>query len=222
MKPQFNIQRIRGAFNRKCFPCSILLLLFGFLSVQSSGRTAPKRVALPEQYVGKAEIPGMPGVRHWGDRHNDAFQEDFVHSIRQYIDSQPKGYKHEDDTINVLAISAGGSDGAFAAGLINGWDAWGSRFTLKPVTVISTGSLIAPFAFLGDNYDELIGRLYTSIATNDILKMRSIFGILLGADSVADSSLLADLIDKYVNQEMHGQRKKCSKNWALISGFTLI
>lgn len=202
MKPQSIFQRIRVGFNCKCFLTSSLFLLFGCLLVQISGCTTPKRVALPEQYVDKAEIPGMPGVRDWADRQSNAFQDDFVLSIKQYIDSKAKGYKYEDDTINVLAISGGGSDGAFAAGLINGWDASGSRPTFKLVTGISTGSLVAPFAFLGGKYDELIGRLYTSITTDDILKMRSIFGILWGADSIADSSPLADLIDKYVTEDM--------------------
>lgn len=202
MKPQFNSQRIRGDFNCKSLLSSILLLLSGCLLVQLSSCTTPKRVALPEQYVGKAEIPGMPGVRDWGDMHSDAFQEDFVLSIKQYIDSKPKGYKFEDDTINILAISGGGSDGAFAAGLINGWDASGTRPTFKLVTGISTGSLVAPFAFLGGKYDELIGRLYTSITTDDIFKKRSIFSILWGADSIADSSPLENLINEHVNEEM--------------------
>jgi predicted patatin/cPLA2 family phospholipase len=202
MKPQLKKQRIRVGYACKCLISSILLFLFGFLLIQLSGCATPKRVALPERYAGKAEIPGMPGVRDWGSMHSDAFQEDFVHSIKQYIDSKPEGYKYEDDTFNVLAISGGGSDGAFAAGLISGWDASGTRPTFKLVTGISTGSLIAPFAFLGGKYDALIGKLYTSITTGDIFKMRSIFSILWGADSIADSSPLADLIAEHVNEEM--------------------
>ena len=91
-------------------------------------------MALPEQYAHKAEIPGMPGVRDWSDTHSDEFQEDFVLLIRQYIGSKPKDYKYQDDTFNILAISGGGSDGAFAAGLINRWNALGTGLIFYLVT----------------------------------------------------------------------------------------
>jgi hypothetical protein len=44
-----------------------------------------------------------------------------------------------------LALSGGGDNGAFGAGLLNGWTAAGSRPSFKLVTGISTGALIAPF-----------------------------------------------------------------------------
>lgn len=144
----------------------------------------------------------MPGVRDWGDRQSNVFQEDLVNSIRQYLATKPKGFKYEDDTISILAISGGGADGAFGAGVLNGWAASGTLPTFKLVTGISTGSLIAPFAFLGGNYVEKIGRLYTSITTDDIFKKRSLFAILGGADSVADTSPLAALIEQNIDEEM--------------------
>ena len=53
-----------------------------------------------------------------------------------------------------LAISGGGDNGAFGAGLLDGWTKAGTRPTFKLVTGVSTGALIAPFAFLGPAYDE--------------------------------------------------------------------
>jgi len=189
-------------YNRTYFLSSVLVLFFGFLVVQLSGCATPKRAALPKHHVDKAEIAGMPGVRDWGDKHSDMFQEDLVNSIRQYLDTKPEGFKYEDDTVNILAISGGGSNGAFAVGVLNGWGASGTRPTFKLVTGISTGSLIAPFAFLGGKYDEQIGRVYTSITTDDIFKKRSLFSILGGADSIVDTTPLADLLAQYVNEEM--------------------
>ncbi len=52
-----------------------------------------------------------------------------------------------------LAISGGGDNGAFGSGLLNGWTALGTRPQFKIVTGVSTGALIAPFAFLGSAYD---------------------------------------------------------------------
>ena len=57
-----------------------------------------------------------------------------------------------------LAVSGGGDNGAFGAGLLNGWTAAGTRPEFKIVTGVSTGALIAPFAFLGPDYDAAAAR----------------------------------------------------------------
>ena len=51
--------------------------------------------------------------------------------------------------VTYLAVSGGGDNGAFGAGLMNGWTETGTRPEFKMVTGVSTGALIAPFAFLG-------------------------------------------------------------------------
>ena len=56
-------------------------------------------------------------------------------------------------TRTFLAISGGGDDGAFGAGLLVGWSDRGDRPEFDVVTGVSTGSLSAPFAFLGSKYD---------------------------------------------------------------------
>ena len=48
-----------------------------------------------------------------------------------------------------LAISGGGSDGAFGGGLLTGWSQSGNRPEFAAVTGASIGALIAPYAFLG-------------------------------------------------------------------------
>ena len=75
--------------------------------------------------------------------------------------------------VNVLALSGGGANGAFGAGLLNGWTAAGTRPVFKLVTGISTGALIAPFAFLGPAYDATLREFYTTISTKDIYNERS-------------------------------------------------
>ena len=71
-----------------------------------------------------------------------------------------------------LAISGGGEDGAFGAGVLVGWSAAGTRPTFKAVTGISTGALTAPFAFLGPAYDSKLREVYTTIAGKDILRVK--------------------------------------------------
>jgi predicted acylesterase/phospholipase RssA len=71
-----------------------------------------------------------------------------------------------------LALSGGGDNGAFAAGLLVGWSESGTRPTFKIVTGISTGALIASFAYLGSAYDPTITRMYADIERKDIFERR--------------------------------------------------
>jgi predicted acylesterase/phospholipase RssA len=100
-----------------------------------------------------------------------------------------------------LAISGGGDNGAYGAGFLNGWTAAGTRPEFKVVTGVSTGALIAPFAFLGPKYDYVIERVYTTTSQQDIFKKR---GLIKGvtSDAMADSRPLADLIASYATRAL--------------------
>jgi predicted acylesterase/phospholipase RssA len=51
-----------------------------------------------------------------------------------------------------LALSGGGPDGAFGAGVLRAWTESGTRPEFDIVSGISTGAIIAPFAYLGFDY----------------------------------------------------------------------
>tara|TARA_R110002167_G_scaffold88902_3_gene239631 strand:- start:2298 stop:3395 length:1098 start_codon:yes stop_codon:yes gene_type:complete len=65
------------------------------------------------------------------------------------------------DPINILAVSGGAAGGAFGAGLLVGLTRVGRRPAFAVVTGISTGALIAPFAFLGPEWDDRLTRAFT-------------------------------------------------------------
>ena len=69
------------------------------------------------------------------------------------------------DGFDVLALSGGAYDGAYGAGVINGWTAAGSRPKFTVVTGVSAGALIAPLAFLGPDYDREIQEAFTESAS---------------------------------------------------------
>jgi predicted acylesterase/phospholipase RssA len=98
-----------------------------------------------------------------------------------------------------LAISGGGDNGAFGAGLLNGWTAAGDRPVLKLVTGVSTGALIAAFAFLGPAYDARLRRLYTTLSPSDIKRERPLYAAL-SSDALADNTPLRKLVEKEVDQ----------------------
>jgi predicted acylesterase/phospholipase RssA len=100
-----------------------------------------------------------------------------------------------------LAVSGGGDNGAFGAGLLNGWTAAGTRPEFKLVTGISTGALIAPFAFLGPKYDTTLKEVYTTSSPKNILNPRGKLAALFD-DALADNRPLWQLTRKHVNEEL--------------------
>ncbi len=96
-----------------------------------------------------------------------------------------------------LAISGGGDDGAFGAGLLVGWTARGDRPQFNVVTGISTGALSAPFAFLGPEYDHALKSVYTETSASDIFSDENPVVSIISGDAATDTTPLKKLIAKY-------------------------
>jgi predicted acylesterase/phospholipase RssA len=167
------------------------------------GCATPTRLpAVPPESTSKAEIPGMPDVRHVAGGDMTEFSKVAVDSLRkeqEYLAKQ--GRKGPLPPAFYVAISGGGDNGAYTAGLLNGWTAAGTRPEFKVVTGISTGALIAPFAFLGPKYDALLKQVYTTISPKDVLVPRSIVSGVLG-DAMADNTPLWNLTRQSVNADL--------------------
>lgn len=121
-----------------------------------------------------------------------------------FVDETDAAYQIGPDgarTYNYLAVSGGGSVGAFGAGILNGWTERGDRPTFKVVTGISTGSLIAPFAFLGADYDAPLKEAYTTVDANRIFVARRLLA-LLWSESVTDTGPFKELLAKYIDEKM--------------------
>jgi predicted patatin/cPLA2 family phospholipase len=101
----------------------------------------------------------------------------------------------------VLALSGGGADGAFGVGLLAGWAKSARRPNFDVVTGVSTGALIAPFAFLGSARDEHLRELYTGPHLAKLLKKGSAIRLLRGP-SVYSSDALRSEIAKHVTDEL--------------------
>jgi patatin-like phospholipase len=82
-----------------------------------------------------------------------------------------------------------------------GWTAAGTRPSFKLVTGVSTGALIAPFAFLGPHYDDQLKAVYTTISSRDVLEARWFTAAVLG-DAMADNTPLYKTVSRYVDQSM--------------------
>lgn len=103
---------------------------------------------------------GFRGIRYWGDVPLKKLNEATAVRMQQIAKASKTDRKRSVCHADYLAISGGGSRGAFGAGLLAGWTKTGKRPEFEIVTGISTGSLTAPFAFLGPSYDKQLTEVY--------------------------------------------------------------
>ena len=140
---------------------TIRVLALLALGVSLAGCGTLTRNPVPPELTADASVPGMPDVRAWAGRASPAMERDLAQSFEQESTGDfPRGadgvvrYPH-------LALSGGGANGAFGAGFLNGWTETGRRPVFKMVTGVSTGALMAPFAFLGPSHDGALREFYT-------------------------------------------------------------
>jgi hypothetical protein len=137
-----------------------------------------------------------PGVRAWGDEFSPAFQKSVVDSV-----AEVNAAYGADAPTDVLAISGGGAHGAFAAGLLRGWSEAGNRPTFRLVTGVSVGAVIAPFAFLGSEYDQKLSEIATNISDEKVYRRKELLGSLL-SDSVTDTAPLVRFLRQYYDEDL--------------------
>ena len=162
----------------------------------------PERFPVPASEVNIAaavvvtETPNP--IRIWGDERPEWFEKFISLPPAELKAHAPAAYGKPH---NYLAVSGGGQNGAFGAGFLNGWTAAGNRPSFTFVTGISTGSLIAPFAFLGSEYDYVLEEIYTKYSTKDLVRKRGLLSIVT-SDAAADTAPLRALIVQYVDAKV--------------------
>ena len=103
--------------------------------------------------------------------------------------------------MDVLALSAGGQSGAFGAGIMQGWTEQGDRPEFSLITGVSTGALIAVFAFIGPEGDAALRELYTTHSTSDVYTRRWWVELPFN-DSYARSSPLRSMITRHLTEDV--------------------
>lgn len=164
---------------------------------------APVRVAPPSALY-EAVLPrGHENIRYWGDGVDPIYAEADIRRIAEAVQRNAQATGADPGALHadVLALSGGGPDGAFAAGLLNGWSTTGRRPEFSLVTGISIGALIAPFAFLGADYDPALRAVFTELNTREIVIFRP-FALLFGALGAIDTLPLRHTIRTLVDDAM--------------------
>jgi len=166
------------------------------LSVLASCATLPRR-SFTQIDQANATVAGIPNARFWAD--DPAGLNAAAAVPRQ-------------GAVNaMLALSGGGDGGAYGAGFLNGWTRSGQRPEFSIVTGVSTGALIAPFAFLGPRYDDQLKAAFTSIGPHNIYKNRFPLAIPFSL-SVARTKPLWQMINVYYSDAIIDQIAREHRN----------
>jgi hypothetical protein len=190
------VDRLSGHFQLRLLSCIALLAL-------AACTTMTRLAAVPSELQGEARPDGIPGVRFYPQRFSDpsAHQQGFTLRPASAVGSEVPVSWDTDAGCDLLAISAGGDRGAFAAGLLNGWSQTGTRPRFRVVTGVSVGALIAPFAFLGPRYDHVLREVTLSAGPGKFFRRRGPISGLL-RDGFASSEPLERLLATYVTADV--------------------
>ncbi len=173
----------------------------------SACTTLPPRAPVPQDEIELAAPYGIRGpdgglIRAWGDTVGQATT---ARLIAQYAtrmrDAAGDRTGPSSREVDMLALSGGGPDGSFAAGLLNGWTERGDRPQFNVVTGVSTGAIIALFALLGPDFDDQLAEVYTSYETDDLLEP-TIFSGITGGSAMTNTAGYRALIEDYVDDEV--------------------
>ena len=181
---------------------ALFIVLLGLTALTSGCAAIASRNALPPAEANKIELDGFHNIRSWGDGSPN--------ELREFMNAYSDGREVHRSLSTTLAISGGAEDGAFGAGLLVGWSDAGTRPTFDLVTGVSSGALIAPFAFIGSSRDAELREMFTKYGRKDIFAYN--VPNLLEGSSLVDDSPLAKLIAKYVDgnflQEIARERSR--------------
>ncbi|KAA2237021.1 patatin-like phospholipase family protein [Salinarimonas soli] len=172
--------------NLRCVRVFVFGLALAAPALASAGTVADKersrdRTPYTMEEAVAATPVGIPGVRFFGDD---------PEAFRAAVEAAPGA------TRPWLVLSGGGENGAYGAGVLNGWMKAGTRPSFGVVTGASTGALIAPFAFAGPAFDESLRTAYTTIDAADIFEVGN------EGESLLDTWPMQKMLERFVTPEL--------------------
>jgi hypothetical protein len=193
---QDSVPRMRAGFAlRAAAACLLLAFLAGCAGIT-------RLPAPPSQQVTAIDVLGVPDSRFWADGDPAPIIAYYERVLRRRIAAAASGRGGRMAPAHFLALSGGADNGAFGAGVLNGWTETGQRPEFDLVTGVSAGALIAPFAYLGPTFDYRLRALFTEIAPTDVVQLGRVAFSVLFREALADTAPLARLIDRHADEAM--------------------
>lgn len=203
-----NIGMKNASFKRPVYVISILLLLCS-CAAPTRNISYQQLLASKDEFVAKYEEDSA-----------DIANKSAARLRQEYLDTS-----NTEQSYDVLVLSGGGELGAFGAGFLQGWGNIKQGEFRRPdfdsVSGISTGALIAPFAFVGSDkaYNDIVN-IYRN-PDNDMVIKRMLLTFLVGDDPYYDTTNLHQRIQNSITPNFVKQiANNADKNKLLIVGAT--
>ncbi len=168
---------------------SPLLCITAALTIALTGCASGERAAYSSTIAASARVEGFSNVRTYADKSLSLPNEtDWLPSVKK-------------SQLNYLVISGGGAGGAFTVGALEAWTDRGDRPAFDIVSGVSTGALIAPFAFLGPKYDGILVDLYTSGVAEKLADPYPLASGIL-RESLLKQGPLRSMVERYITRDV--------------------
>lgn len=170
---------------------------------------APRPALTPEKLKERAAAEEKEAQ----DTHRDAIRRLLTRSVRKVESANESGKK---PVLDILAMSGGGDFGSFGAGFLVGWGSSANRASRRPdfdaVTGVSTGALLAPFAYVGtDDACRTVESFYRNPRENWVKQRGLLFFLPSKPSFMIVRELESDLgkaVDKQLIAQIAAQSKK--------------
>ncbi|UPW19243.1 patatin-like phospholipase family protein [Agarivorans sp. TSD2052] len=160
------------------------------------------------------------GIRYWDGESKEITGHDLASEYQQIISSRQSRKRGLPDDVYHLALSGGGINGAFSAGVLNAWTVNGNRPEFDLVTGVSTGAIVSIFAYLGSDYDQTLKNYYTNTSMSSLFELNSVLS-MLGGKPALNTKGFEEKVRSYVNTETVAKlANERSKGRLLIIGTT--
>ncbi len=186
---------MKRGFHSLCLQASIVMMSTLIVTGCTTSRTNP-----PPQGEVYQTPWGAVDIAAWDASRDDIFSDETVESWGEYVSEYRKQNPGKKIPYRMLALSGGGSRGAFGAGILSGWTQAGTRPEFDVVTGVSTGALMATPAYLGSEYDSAL-TLFTSIRNEDIYRPNGKLAILT-RQGLFDTTPLKELLVSHIDDSM--------------------
>jgi predicted patatin/cPLA2 family phospholipase len=178
-----------GAAMSSALAPHLLLKVAAFFIVSAAVTAcATPRTQFSATQAVNAQLPGFSYIREFADAAGTKLAMD------------PAKVNSKEDFV-FLALSGGGADGAFGAGVLNGWSTTHERPQFTIVSGASTGALMAPFAFLGPDYDDTIKEIYTGGHAEQFVKAAHVTNVIFNAGLITENSAYR-IISQYITPRL--------------------
>jgi predicted acylesterase/phospholipase RssA len=199
-EPRAIVDRLSPRHARSAFARPILRSAARIILLCSAiGACATPRAQFTADQAEKAYPAGYPHVRAFADS-----------PVLGSLAAAPAKLEAQNEFV-FLALSGGGADGAFGAGILSGWSDARHRPEFTVVSGTSTGALMAPFAFLGPEYDHVLKEIYTAGHAEQFVKAANVSNVIFGAGLISAGSahsIIAHFIDRPLLDKIAREHRK--------------